>query len=575
MARNQPPNRSKRRSTGRRRKLGVIPFYASILFFFLVMSAFGYIYLIISLDRFAAFLQIWGVGPEGINRVKELIAGIKYPLAAWFAWLSAGLFVCGLLYLWLKAPRLALVVSIALGVVWITGVLRYQQDVEMPRVITLMFQAFGIPAVVAPQLLMGFLVLGVIGLPLLWLVRPFESMTMAIFWLMAWLILLFGMRQVRASFILLAFLGLTWITFGTGLYLAGAFIVPGNQTQKRDRIFRFIRDHATRQNRPAYAVIDEPYPDDRVETRIAGDRFADYAEGPGLVLVDSNYAAAISGGTRFKGVQGPGLIFLNYADHVKQSIDLRPQLRAFPVEALTEDGIRIKSLIFVACKIDSRNRQPELGEPLPYNKSAAYQAIQAQEIEHTGPGQSPERTEHHPWYELAELPAKRIFEDIISRHTFDELYQPAEMGAPPPRIAIAQELGQRLGQRLEEMGLQRVGGGISDIQPADPEVYEKRARSWQAEREHEIALKEARGQAEWLRTVERTRADAQADLILTLGQRLEEISEAQTEFRPQQAIKLLVQILEELLTQQPTLKEVVPNETQEALVNFQQIIGRQ
>jgi hypothetical protein len=86
-------------------------------------------------------------------------------------------------------------------------------------------------------------------------------------------------------------------------------------------------------------------------------------------------------------------------------------------------------------------------------------------------------------------------------------------------------------------------------------------------------LKQAEGQTEWLRIVERARAEAQADLILSLGRQLEELSAARTELRPEIALNLLVSVLEGLMRQQPTLGQLVPGETLQALLDIREAIA--
>jgi hypothetical protein len=71
--------------------------------------------------------------------------------------------------------------------------------------------------------------------------------------------------------------------------------------------------------------------------------------------------------------------------------------------------------------------------------------------------------------------------------------------------------------------------------------------------------------------VERARLEAQADLILDLGRRLES-SMTKTELRPRAALDQFVKLLDELMKQQPTLGEVMPEQTVEALLEIRRVI---
>jgi regulator of protease activity HflC (stomatin/prohibitin superfamily) len=164
--------------------------------------------------------------------------------------------------------------------------------------------------------------------------------------------------------------------------------------------------------------------------------------------------------------------------------------------------------------------------------------------------------------------AERTLQNIISEYNFDDLYGPYQPGGEPPRKIITETFCERLAAELEPLGIQLVGGGISDLEPANPQVYVQRVRSWQVDWTRKIMLKQAEGQAEWLRMVERARAEAQADLILNMGRQLEELSAARTELRPETALNLLVSILDELMRQQPTLGQILPGETLQVLTGI-------
>ena len=424
----------------------------------------------------------------------EFLPTINTLFAALYGWLFSGLGVCLLLYLWLKFKPIAVVVTLAIAILWLTGLTRHMQG--------------------------------------------------------AGIVLLLSLVAGGAVLLL-------------GLFVVSGFLLPLPDQRHRGKVFNFLRDYMLHGNFPAYVVVDELHEEDKVEERVPGNSFSRFATGPGFILTDCDHAVAISAGIKFKGVQGPGVIFTGFGDQVMRTIDLRPQLRAFPVEALTKDGIKIRVLAFTPFKIDARGRQPRLGEPLPYNKSAAFRAVHAQKIEHEG-----SEKKQCSWGDLPRMIAERTLQNIISEYNFDDLYGPYQPGGEPPRKAIAGRFYEQAAAKLEPLGIQLIGGGVSDLEPANPQVYVERVRSWQADWARKIMLRQAEGQAEWLRMVERARAEAQADLILNMGRQLEELSVARTELRPETALNLLVSILDELMRQQPTLGQILPGETLQVLTGI-------
>jgi regulator of protease activity HflC (stomatin/prohibitin superfamily) len=475
---------------------------------------------------------------------------IQALLAVLYCWLFLGLGVCLLLYFWLKSKPVASIVTLILATSWLAIVLRCVEHDILFIKITAALLAVAIPL-----------------LAWLWFLRPFHWLLPAlatVLWFLGWGFLCMVLQEYRAGTLLLASLIAVLAVFLIGLCVACGFLLPLPDRRYRGKVFNFLRDYWQRYNFPAYVVVDALMEEDKIEERVPGSPFAMFAKSPGFVITGCDHAVAISDGVKFKGVQGPGVVFTGFADQIMRTIDLRPQLRTFYVEALTKDGIGIRVLTFVPFKIDARGQRPELGKPLPYNKSAAFQAIYAQKLEHEGKGQIPERTKQRGWDELPVLLSERILQNIISEYNFDDLYGPYQAGGVPPRKLIAQIFCARLDEELRPLGIQRVGGGISDLEPADPRVYLEKVRSWQADWMRKATLRRARGYAERLGIIERARAETRAELILNLGRRLEELSATATELRPEVILNQFLAMLEEI-TMQPMMRRLLPRETWQAI----------
>ncbi len=487
-----------------------------------------------------------------------LLHGLAILFAAVYAWAFAGLCVCLLLYLWLKSKPAAIAVTLVLTILWALGVARYAHipPTTLSRVLTVLL-ALGIPVVIA-----------------LWFLRPFEGPDVwlsSIGWLAVWGILVIGLKEYTAGIVLLLSLLAAGTVFLLGLYITCGLILPFPEKPDRRKVFDFLRDFALGWNYPAYVVVDELREEDKLKERVPGEVYNYVAMGPGLVITDANHAVSISDGVKFKGVYGPGVVFTGYADRPRV-IDLRPHSFAFVAETLTKDGIKVRTSAAVAFKIDARGRRPSLDEPLPYSKRSAFQALHAEKVEHIGKGQTPEKTKQRKWYELPIRIGERILQDIISHYTFDDLYGPHQPGGAPPRRAINDAFAKKLAAELEPLGIQLIGGGISDMEPADGQVYVERVRAWQAEWSRKITFAQAEGRAEWLRRVERARAEAQAELILSLGRQLEELSAASAEIRPEATLRVLVSVLDGL-TDRESVGTLLPSETLQALMSIRQAMS--
>jgi hypothetical protein len=581
----QEESRSRSRSEQQVLPSNPIGCYLPLLGFMLAMSLMGYVYVVTSLPTYRYFM---GGEANLIGLLEKLVIRLHVPLGALFSWMLSGIIICVSLYVWfhLKFRYARAVFAAAVGIAaiwWALGLIGWSRGAEPSPIFERLVEVFLRPffaivgasteqvmSVVAPASVI-VLCLGVLALPTIWYWRPTMWSMSALLWFMLWLTLLFGMGEYQVGVVLLVSLVLSSGAFMLGLRLTSGYLLPLPEGEHWREMLGFIRDCAQGFNFPGYVVVDELYEEDRVEMRVPGDRFGEFASAPGFVISDANYAMAISSNIKFKGIKGPGVAFIRYGDQVMQTVDLRPQLRVFPVEAVTKDGIQVKTLIFAPSRIDTRGKPPRLGEPLPYSSAAGFKAVRAQEMRHEGPEQTPESKKRYRWEDLSRSIATRILQDIISRYEFDELYGPYQPGGDPPRRGIANELVERLRGELKGMGIELVGGGISDLQPVDPEVYVKRAQNWKEEWMHKIALQKTEGQAEWIKMVERARLEAQADLILDLGRRLES-SMARTELRPRAALDQFVKLLDELMKQQPTLGEVMPEQTVEALLEIRRVV---
>jgi hypothetical protein len=419
----------------------------------------------------------------------------------------------------------------------------------------------------------GLIVAGLSACFLLYLWLKFKPLGV-VFTLAAAVLWIMGLRRYPGAngIVVLLVLAVAAAVFVLGLYFVSGFILPLSDSSQRAKVFGFLRDYIMQANRPGVVLVAASRRKDKIQKRVPGSRLSRMANGPGFVLTGCDHAAAISDGLKFKGVRDPGLTFTGFGDQVVHAIDLRPQLRAFPVDAMTRDGIKIRVHAFAPFRIDAGRRLPELDQHLPFNKSAAVKAvIRAQRVEHEGTGQTPQRVKQRTWDELPPLLAKRVLQDVISKRTFDDLYAPYQPGGDPPRKTLAKEFCAQLAAQLEPLGIQLMGGGISDLEPADPGVYVRRVENWQAEWSRKIMVKEAEGHVARLGILERARAEARSELILNLGRQLEELSVARAELSSREVLGQFLTVLEEMMMQ-PGIRPLLPGRTKEALGSMRETI---
>jgi len=351
--------------------------------------------------------------------------------------------------------------------------------------------------------------------------------------------------------------------------------------ERRRKALRCLLTYAMGTNYPYYVVIDEkvterttgdrtwlPW-DEKLIKRVDGDNFGEVLAGPGIILTGPDQAVVLSTGRKFKGPRGPGIIFTEMSETPSQVIDLRVQLRGFPVKARTKDGIEVRVFTFTPFQIGTtRNKQnpkgPKLGEGFPYHVPDVFRAVHEQRVEHENPSQVPQDLKRLEWYDLPQLIGERAIRKIISRYEFDDLYAPFELhtqpGQQPPRSQIGGALKDILENELPKFGLRRAGSGISNLEPVDPRVIEERIEAWKASWRRKIMLRQAAGQARRLRLIEQARAQAQVDVIVDIGKRIEALRGDGAPVPMDRVAGHFIEILERLAREQST-RRFLPKDT--------------
>lgn len=312
-------------------------------------------------------------------------------------------------------------------------------------------------------------------------------------------------------------IGLFWL----GLYRLSAYILPLRDQSQRGQTFRALLTFNMGTNYPYYFVDKNS----QLDKRVNGNPFLQRFAGPGILYLNCEHAAYLSDGIFRNREFPPGLNFTSMFDLEPRVIDLRPQVRAFPVEALTRDGIPIKVVTFIPFKIATDNQTVEMGKPFPFRSGAIHTVIRSELAERKADKNDKDSGKKHAWdggpKEEGLIPVKvaPIIKDIINRYNVDELCAPRDP-ARDPRVEIATELRKRVDEILPPMGLERVGGGISNLVPQNDLVVKRRLDSWRTEWEREILRLISQGSAQATSRIHRARAEAEVNVARTLSEAL-------------------------------------------------------
>jgi hypothetical protein len=348
--------------------------------------------------------------------------------------------------------------------------------------------------------------------------------------------------------------------FWLALYALAHHILPLDKGQPVSDALRCLLTFSAGTNYPYYTVEDR----EGIEV-VPGNRFAQFFAGLGIFLTGPDYAVAASDGLQFHGVRGPGVAFTRLFES-GEPVDLRPQQRAFTVEATTKDGIPLKFTAFGPFQLDAGEQQPQLGKPFPFRSSSIFKALHARPIDinrDTREGEViEEKREQRRWDELYEMIGTHIMQDIVAEYNFDQLYEPSNP-EKDPRTKIAAEYLKRMQDELPKYGIRIPGGGVSNLLPAaEDAVSQQRIKNWQARwrRRMLVELGEAERDAEIL--IGQTRAEVQAEMIQNISDAIAEVATDDQETIINMVALRFIESLNRMVSQSAVREGLSPEVTQ-------------
>jgi hypothetical protein len=309
--------------------------------------------------------------------------------------------------------------------------------------------------------------------------------------------------------------------------------------------------------------------------RVPGNQFGEFFAGPGVFVTGPDHVVAVETGLEFAGVRGPGVVFTERYESIQEPVDLRPQQRSYTVETVTKDGVPVKFTTFGPFQLDVGNRQPEQGKPFPFRKSSIFRAFYAQPIDITRgevEGEVVEERKRRRWDELYAMIGTHVMQDIIAEYKFDEL---CELLDPEkdPRAKIADEYQKRMQEELRKYGIRILGGGISNLFPADKDaVLARRIENWQAQWQRRMLEQLGIAEAEAERLIGQTRAKVQAEMIQSISEALTEVTVDDKDVIFNTVALRFVDSLNQMVVQ-AKVRERLPGDVTEIIEELPHIIG--
>jgi hypothetical protein len=248
----------------------------------------------------------------------------------------------------------------------------------------------------------------------------------------------------------------------------------------------------------------------------------DVIGGPGIVDVRSGSAVMLEYLTSPSRALGAGRHFLSRLEHVREVVSLEDQHGEIAeVVCTTKDGIGVRVMdVQYRYRLrtghllgDYQRRTPQ--EPYPFSIQAMKNMAYNRSV---GPAGLQE------WAEAVRVAVDGVITDYVRQHQFDQLTTPQEIDERARERVNLKLNAASTRSRLNNLGAELLWCDIGHIEAIDPRVSEMRVGKWGVRWTGEAKITLAYGEAQRKAHQELGRAEAQANLLVSVVKALEDVS---------------------------------------------------
>lgn len=250
--------------------------------------------------------------------------------------------------------------------------------------------------------------------------------------------------------------------------------------------------------------------------------------GPAYLKIDPGFVVLTETLTEPGKVHGHGTHFMSRHERIYDIVDLREQEGMINnVTAVTQDGIQVmvENIKFNYRIWDSRwehlyNDTSITRNPYPYTKKAIYDHAYKRPVKLNKQDQ-PELT---AWEDAVMGPIIGILKTYISEHKLDDVIAPREQ----EKYSVREEIRKKAFENGVKDGLRGIGTILrwwdpGEFSTQEEEVEKQFISNWSVEITNDINLNKAHGDAQKMAYEELGRAEAEAELLMSIIHALDDI----------------------------------------------------
>jgi hypothetical protein len=357
------------------------------------------------------------------------------------------------------------------------------------------------------------------------------------------------------------------LAYYSTLYRLAMVILPTNTPEdQKERKQRFVAFVSYVWGIQFPMVVIDGHAWKKTEPRISGD-FTNDIPVSGLIWTKSHEVVATTKGTKFGRVAGPGLIFSGHMERVDQVFDLRRQIRSNEINAVTEDGISIKLIVFAGFRVDQeewtreqyrelRNSNPLFNKArIPINNGGSFpfspQRIQATLGTTSSKANVPDSTIY--WDQWAMNVVEDQARKVIAQKKLDELWRPSagnDKKFDNALDVIAREIVSRAAPILRASGILLFVARVANFsfpkekENQPDEITQQQIENWVSEWEDKRSKIMVEAQADAENAKQKARRDVAAQMLQAIAEGLQMTQEISPNLPPHITAMLFSALLE-------------------------------
>jgi regulator of protease activity HflC (stomatin/prohibitin superfamily) len=362
----------------------------------------------------------------------------------------------------------------------------------------------------------------------------FVFVTLAVLSAIAWYLCNLIFQEVRWSLLAPAVVSAILAILST-LILSGEFVdkVHGLSNWRRGLGYALLCLFGRRWpfHYPFVIVMEGKVREDDRDKYLADRRLG----GPGQMIIFNDSAVILERYGCISRVEGPGAIFVERSERIREIVDLRPQVRTVTGEQTkmyTREGLAVMADITVRFQIKRvterslkssqvehqppPDSQPRTSQELPHTLNpvsykALLEAAKAQAVRIGGA-----KVDVSDWRNRVMAVVASTLRDIVADKSFDDLFESADP-VRNPREDIRREMARRLQSKVNRYGVQVLDVMLEPFKPVHAEVERQRLMSWLAIQQAGARVQQAEGEAQALIMRESARTYARMDMMLNIA----------------------------------------------------------